>query len=64
MVTLPKGEIPMAVEMARFTLRIPQALYELIKDSAEKNKGSIAKEIEFMFEQKFVKEPHPKEQKQ
>ena len=54
----------MTVEMARFPLRIPQELYELVKNSAEKNKRSVAKEIEFMLEQKFVKEPHPKEQKQ
>ncbi|WP_419573842.1 Arc family DNA-binding protein [Pyramidobacter piscolens] len=54
----------MTVEMARFTLRIPQELYELVKDSADKNKRSVAKEIEFMLEQKFVHELRSKEQKQ
>lgn len=38
-----------------FTLRIELDLFEKIKNSAEKNKRSIAKEIEFALE-KYVNE--------
>ena len=51
----------MIEEMARFTVRLPQALYDLVKAAAEENKRSVAKEIEFMLEQKFVKNSPPKE---
>jgi hypothetical protein len=38
-----------------FTLRLENKLYEKIKKSAEKNKRSIAKEIEFALE-KYVEQ--------
>lgn len=34
----------------RFTLRMNAELFELIKQTAEKNKRSTAKEIEFILE--------------
>lgn len=34
----------------RFTLRMDAELFERIKDQAEKNKRSIAKEIEYLIE--------------
>lgn len=37
----------------RFTLRVTSELFEKIKKSADKNKRSIAKEIEFALE-KYV----------
>ena len=37
-------------EKTRFTLRIPNDLYDWVKDSAVKNKRSVAKEIEFILE--------------
>ena len=43
----------MADEKARFTLRIPQELYALVKKSAEQNKRSVIKEIEFILEKHF-----------
>lgn len=39
----------------RFTLRIMQELYEIVKQSAFDNKRSIAKEIEFILEQNLKK---------
>jgi len=41
-------------EKARFTLRIPQKLYDLVKESAEKNKRSVIKEIEYILENFFL----------
>lgn len=38
-------------EYTQFTMRIDNEVYELVKHSAEKNKRSIAKEIEFILEQ-------------
>lgn len=38
-------------EKTQFTMRIENSLYEEIKQSAKKNKRSIAKEIEFKLEQ-------------
>lgn len=52
----------MADEKARFTLRIPQDLYSLVKTSAEENKRSVIKEIEFILEKHF--ENAPKESQQ
>lgn len=43
----------MADEKARFTLRIPQELYALVKESADENKRSVIKEIEFILEKYF-----------
>ena len=43
----------MTDEKARFTLRIPQELYMLVKKSAEQNKRSVIKEIEFILEKHF-----------
>ena len=43
-----------------FTLRIAEELFEKIKISAEKNKRSIAKEIEWILEQTIE---HPENQK-
>lgn len=42
-----------------FTLRIEESLFEKIKLAAEKNKRSIAKEIEWVLEQAIE---HPEEQ--
>ena len=39
----------------RFTLRIDNAVLEKVKARAEKNKRSIAKEIEYILEQ-YLKE--------
>lgn len=33
----------------RFTLRMDKELFEIVKKSAEKNRRSVAKEIEFML---------------
>ena len=49
-----KEVIFMADEKARFTLRIPQKLYDLVKESAEKNKRSVIKEIEYILENFFL----------
>lgn len=35
----------------RFTLRMDGALFEVIKTQADKNKRSVAKEIEFILEE-------------
>lgn len=42
-------------EQKRFTLRMNAELFELVKKQAEKNKRSIAKEIEYLLEQNFNK---------
>lgn len=39
------------MEEKRFTLRIDGELFEKVKSQAEKNKRSIAKEIEYLLEQ-------------
>lgn len=38
-------------EQKRFTLRMDAKLFEVVKKQAEKNKRSIAKEIEYLLEQ-------------
>ena len=38
-------------DQKRFTLRMDSELFELTKKQAEKNKRSVAKEIEHMLEQ-------------
>ena len=38
-------------DYARFTLRIPEKLFSVIKDEAKKNKRSTGKQIEFILEQ-------------
>ncbi len=51
-----KGVINMTKnEQKRFTLRMDEELFEIIKERAEKNKRSIAKEIEFLLD-KHLKE--------
>ena len=50
----------MATEMARFTLRIPQALYDRLKQSADDNKRSVVKEIEYLVEQALEAKELPK----
>ncbi|AGR47198.1 hypothetical protein JIMMER1_64 [Brevibacillus phage Jimmer1] len=49
-----KGRYLMSDEK-RFTLRMDADLFERIKEQADKNKRSIAKEIEFLIE-KHLKE--------
>lgn len=41
----------------RFTMRINTELLNLIKNEAQKNKRSTAKEIEFILEQYFSDDP-------
>jgi len=49
-------------EKARFTLRIPQDLYAQVKESADNNKRSVIKEIEYILEKHFDKAQNaPKE---
>jgi hypothetical protein len=48
-----KGGVSMADDKARFTLRIPQELYTKLKDSAEVNKRSVIKEIEYILERHY-----------
>ena len=43
-------------EEKRFTLRMDNDLFELVKAQAEKNKRSIAKEIEYAVEQFLFQE--------
>ncbi len=43
----------MSDEKARFTLRIPQDLYVQVKESADNNKRSVIKEIEYILEKHF-----------
>lgn len=40
-------------EEKRFTLRMKADIFQKVVESAEKNKRSIAKEIEFLLEQYF-----------
>ena len=40
-------------EQKRFTLRMDNDLFERVKDQAEVNKRSIAKEIEYLIEKYF-----------
>ena len=41
-----------------FTLRLDSDLFEIIKESADKNKRSIAKQIEYMLELSIVRDKH------
>lgn len=43
------------VEEKRFTLRISNDVFEKVVKSAEENKRSTAKEIEYILEQHFAK---------
>lgn len=47
-------------EDTRFTLRLPTALMEIIREEAKKNKRSAGKQIEFILE-KWLDEQNPKE---
>lgn len=40
-------------ENKRFTLRMDSDLFDQIKEQAEKNKRSVAKEIEHLLEKQF-----------
>jgi len=51
-----KGVIKMNNEQKRFTLRMDSDLFETIKERAELNKRSIAKEIEHLLENYLKKE--------
>lgn len=44
----------------RFTLRIDEQIFEAIKEEAEKNKRSVAKEMEYILE-KYLKKERAKE---
>ena len=48
-----KGGVTMPDDKARFTLRIPQDLYTQVKESADNNKRSVIKEIEYILEKHF-----------
>ena len=41
-----------------FTLRMDSDLFEILKETAEKNKRSIAKQIEYMLELAIVRDKH------
>ena len=41
------------MDETRFTCRLPNKLYSVIKEEAVKNKRSIAKEIEFTLENAY-----------
>lgn len=41
----------MSKETKRFTLRVDENIFEKIKEQAEKNKRSVAKEIEYVLEE-------------
>lgn len=41
----------MSNETKRFTLRMDEDVFEKIKEQAEKNKRSVAKEIEYVLEE-------------
>lgn len=41
------------MDETRFTCRLPNKLYGVIKEEAQKNKRSIAKEIEFTLENAY-----------
>ena len=44
----------------RFTLRMDLELFNRVKDSAEKHKRSVAKEIEFVLEEHFTDHKVPR----
>ncbi len=44
------------IEYHRFTLRINEALFLVVKEFAEKNKRAIGKEIEFALENYYQKQ--------
>ena len=41
-----------------FTLRLDNELFEIVRESAERNKRSIAKQIEYMLELAIVRDQH------
>lgn len=45
----------MMTEQKRFTLRIDERVFEKVKARAEKNKRSVAKEIEFILDEYLEK---------
>ena len=48
----------------RFTLRMPPDLYEKVKESADKNKRSVAREIEYIVEMMMSQKEPPTNHKQ
>jgi hypothetical protein len=38
----------------RFTLRMDEKIFNKVKEQADKNKRSVAKEIEYLLEQYFI----------
>jgi len=51
-------------EKVRFTLRMPPDLYEKVKESADRNKRSVAREIEYIVEKMMSLEEHSIDSKQ
>ena len=51
-------------DKVRFTLRMPPDLYAKVKESADKNKRSVAREIEFIVEKMMSLEEPPTDSKQ
>jgi hypothetical protein len=47
-------------DQKRFTLRMDDKLFEAIKEQAEENKRSIAKEIEFLLEKQLKSQDQEK----
>lgn len=45
----------MSDDVKRFTLRMDTEIFNKVKEQAERNKRSIAKEIEFILERYFEK---------
>ena len=42
-------------DIKRFTMRIDNKVYEVVKQEAKRNKRSVAKEIEFVLEKCYEK---------
>lgn len=51
-------------DKVRFTLRMPPDLYAKVKESADKNKRSVAREIEFIVEKMMSLEEPSTDSKQ
>ena len=43
--------MPSNEDVTRFTMRLPNDIYENVKELAESNKRSVAKQIEFIIDQ-------------
>ncbi|MDO5116398.1 MAG: Arc family DNA-binding protein [Synergistaceae bacterium] len=51
-------------DKVRFTLRMPPDLYEKVKESADRNKRSVAREIEYLVEKMMALDEPPTNNKQ